>query len=374
MLSMISGFMAAAVEAAEQVRGSTSPNPWVGAVLVANGEIVRQGATGPAGGMHAEAWALASGAPTDATLYVTLEPCVPFEGKRTPPCAARIIDAGVGRVVVAVADPDPRVGGRGIAMLREAGVEVTLGDGAAEVARQLRPYLKHRQTGFPYVIAKFAASLDGRTSANTGDSQWITGEDARARVHVERARVDAIIAGSGTVLADDPALTARPGGVEAARQPLRVLLDTRGRISPTARALHGPGQAIVATSQAANPAWKQSIVAAGATVIECEAGENGLNLHQLLGALARRGVVTAWIEGGATLLGSFFDDDLVDELWAFMAPSIIGGRGLPAIGGAGVQHAAQARLLRDVQVEMTGQDVLIRGYTGPWEYQPAASS
>lgn len=365
----ISPFMQAAVDAAEAVRGTTSPNPWVGAVVASEGQIVARGATSPPGGMHAEAAALVGQIPAGSTLYATLEPCAPFEGKRTPPCSARAIEAGIAKVVVALEDPDPRVRGRGIAAMREAGIEVEVGDGRDEVVAQLRPYLKHRQAGRPYVIAKFAASLDGRTSANTGDSKWITGEAARDRSHQERAKVDAILVGSGTVLADDPALTARPGGVLAGHQPVRVILDGRGRVPASAQVFRQPGHTIVATSQDAPAEWKRDIVAAGATIIDIEHGPAGVNLEQLLPALARRGILSIWAEGGATTLGSLFDGDHVDEAWAFLAPKIIGGRGNPAVAGAGIDLVADAAELRSVRVQQAGDDVWIRGYAGSWEYR-----
>ncbi|MDZ7727148.1 MAG: bifunctional diaminohydroxyphosphoribosylaminopyrimidine deaminase/5-amino-6-(5-phosphoribosylamino)uracil reductase RibD [Dehalococcoidia bacterium] len=268
------------------------------------------------------------------------------------------------KVHVAIEDPDRRVRGRGIAALREAGVEVELGDGREAVLRSLRPYLKHRETGLPYVVAKFAASLDGRTAANSGDSKWITGEAARERVHRERARCDAILAGSGTVLADDPALTARPGGVEATHQPVRIVLDARGRIDPAAQVFRGPGHCIVAAGQGAAREWKQAIQEAGATVLECEHDQDGVNLDQLLRTLGQRGIISAWVEGGATLLGSLFDGGHVDEVWAFVAPRIIGGTGRPAVGGRGIDRVAEAHALREVTVEQVGEDVLVRGYTG----------
>lgn len=359
----------AALEAAEAVRGLTSPNPWVGAAIMSEGRIVATGATEPPPGRHAERVALerAGALARGATLYCTLEPCAPFEGKRTPPCCELIVEAGLARVVIAQADPDSRVEHRGIAHLRDRGVTVEVGDGASEAMRQLRPYLKHRETGMPYVVAKFAATLDGRVATASGDSKWITGEAARERVHDERARVDAIIAGSGTVLADDPALTARPGGVTAARQPLRVILDGRGRVPAGSRVLREPGAAIVATTDASTMDWRQSITETGAEVVVLERDGSGVNLHQLLQALGRRGVVTAWIEGGPTLLGTLFDEDLVDECWAFIAPKVVGGGGLAAIGGAGAATVSGAPNLREVEVERYGNDVLIRGYAGSWQ-------
>lgn len=362
-----SAFMREALAAARAVRGTTSPNPYVGAVLVRDGRVIATGATAPYGGPHAEAAAIANaGDARGADLYVTLEPCFPFEGKRTRPCSEAIIEAGIRRVVVALEDPDARVAGRGIALLREAGIEVEVGDGADEARDLLRPYIKHRRTGLPYVIAKFAASVDGRTATSTGDSKWITGEAARDLAHQQRAWVDAVMVGSGTVLADDPALTARPGGELASRQPVRVVLDARGRISPSARLFREPGTVLVATSYDAPPGWKGDLTAAGATVIECEADATGVNLHQLLRTLARRGIVSIWAEGGATLLGSLFDAGHVDEVWAFLAPVIIGGNGLPAVGGEGVLRVADAWRIHPPVVESVGTDILVRGYTGRW--------
>ena len=360
--------MQRALAAARGVRERTSPNPWVGAALVRGGRVVAEGATAPDGGPHAEAQALAGGG-SGGTLYVTLEPCAPFPGKRTRPCAEAIIEAGIERVVVALLDAEPRVRGRGVELLLEAGIEVEVGDGAAEAEALLRPYLKHRETGRPYVIAKFAATLDGRIAAAGGDSQWITGEAARERAHQQRAWVDAILVGSGTALADDPSLTARPGGEPAERQPLRVVLDGRGRLSPQAKLLSEPGRTLVATSHEASGEWIAAVAAAGAQVVECERDGAGLNLDQLLSALAERGVLSVWAEGGGAVLGSLFEGGHVDEVWAFLAPSIIGGDGVAAVGGAGVARAADAFRLRERSVEVLGQDILVRGYAGEWSPQ-----
>jgi diaminohydroxyphosphoribosylaminopyrimidine deaminase/5-amino-6-(5-phosphoribosylamino)uracil reductase len=365
-MSQVSPFMQRALDAAQAVRGYTSPNPWVGAVVVREGEVAGIGATSPPGGAHAEAAALASAGGHGSDLYVTLEPCVPFEGKRTRPCVEAILESGVGRVVVALEDPDPHVRGKGIAHLREAGVTVEVGDGRDEARDLLRPYLKHRQTELPYVIAKFAASLDGRVATASGDSKWITGEPARDRVHEQRAWVDAILVGSGTVLADDPALTARPGGALASRQPARVVLDARGRISPAARIFGEPGHTIVATSCDARPAWKQKIASAGAQIIECDHDGSGINLDQLFATLGARGILSIWAEGGGTVLGSLFEGGHVDEVWAFIAPVIIGGDGLPAVAGEGARALDEAWRLRQPTIEVLGTDVLVRGYTGAW--------
>ena len=358
--------MAAALAAAASVRGTTSPNPWVGAAVVRDGAVVKVGATHPPGGAHAEADALDGFDARGADLYVTLEPCSPFAGKRTRPCAERIIEAGVRRVIVAIEDPDPKVRGRGLTLLRAAGVTVQTGDGAGEATALLRPYLKHRQTGQPYVIAKFAASLDGKIATRTGDSQWITGEAARDLAHQQRAWVDAILVGVGTVLADDPSLTARPAGILAERQPARVVVDSTGRTPFEAKLFGSPGTVILATTPASTSEWRAAIAAKGAQVVICEPGEMGLNLHQLFGMLAQKGIMSVWAEGGGTLLGSLFDGEHVDEVWAFLAPLIVGGGGLPAVGGDGAMFMADAWRLREPAVEVIPPDVLVRGYAGRW--------
>jgi diaminohydroxyphosphoribosylaminopyrimidine deaminase / 5-amino-6-(5-phosphoribosylamino)uracil reductase len=359
-------FMQLALDSARSVRGTTSPNPWVGAVLVRDGHIIATGATEPPGGRHAEAAALVATTAVGADLYVTLEPCAPFPGKRTRPCAEAVIEAGVRRVFIALQDPDPNIQGRGIAMLRDAGLEVTVGDGRDQAIDLLRPYLKHRQARLPYVIAKFAASLDGRSATPGGDSRWITGEDARDLGHQQRAWVDAIMVGSGTVLADDPALTARPSGRLATHQPVRVVLDSRGRIPASSALFAQPGHAIVATTCDASLEWKRAITGTGAQVLECEREDAGLNLDQLLAALGDRGIMSIWAEGGATLLGSLFDSGNVDEVWAFIAPLIIGGDGPGAVRGRGVDLVSRAWALQQPVIQQVGRDILVRGYTENW--------
>lgn len=365
-----SPFMLAALRAGLGVRGQTSPNPWVGAAIARDGSIVATGATEPPGGMHAEAAALAAAGDARGTaMYVTLEPCAPFEGKRTPSCAERLIRAGVRRVVMAIEDPDRRVRGRGAAILRQAGIEVTVGDGAAEATAQLRPYIKHRQMGLPYVIAKFAGSLDGRTATSTGDSKWITSEASRQVAHEQRMWADAIVVGSGTVLADDPALTARIGGELTPRQPLRIILDGSGRTPPGAAVFRQPGQSLVATSAEAPAGWKREIQAAGAQIVECERDKHGIRLEPLLAELGRRGILSVWAEGGATILGSLFEARLVDEVWAFLAPMVIGSNGRPAVQWDGPASIADSLRLEEATVAPSGSDVLVRGYT-PW-WRPA---
>jgi diaminohydroxyphosphoribosylaminopyrimidine deaminase/5-amino-6-(5-phosphoribosylamino)uracil reductase len=288
--------MARAVEAAEVVRGRTSPNPWVGAVVVPeDGGGASAGATAPPGGPHAEVAALEAAGPAarGGTLYVTLEPCA--HHGRTPPCTDAIVASGIRRVVVGIEDPDPLVSGRGIATLRAAGVEVDTGVGADEVGTQLAAYVKHRRTGRPLVVLKLAASLDGRIAAPDGTSRWITGEAARRDAHRLRAQADAVIAGAGTVRTDDPALTVRlPPGDPWFRgpddQPLRVVL---GPIPP--------GAAVEPALSLAGP------------------------LDGVLDQLGARGVLSTLVEGGAQVAHAFHAAGLVDRYVLYLAPALFGG-------------------------------------------------
>lgn len=313
--------MRAAIEAAAEVRTSTAPNPWVGAVVVsADGSIIARGATQPPGGLHAERVALAraGAAARGATLVCTLEPC--SHHGRTPPCVDAVIEAGIRRVVVGIEDPDPRVAGSGIAALRAAGIEVTVGVEAAAVEDQLRPYLVHRRTGRPYVVLKLAATLDGFTAAPDGTSQWITGPEARADVHRLRAESNAVLVGAGTVRADDPALTVRH--VEGP-DPLRVVL---GRAP------------------------------AGARVHPCL--EMSGDLGDVLDELGRRGVLQLLVEGGATVAHAFHAAGLVDRYVVYLAPALFGGddaRGL--FRGPGAATIGAVRRGRFVSVSPLGDDL-----------------
>jgi diaminohydroxyphosphoribosylaminopyrimidine deaminase/5-amino-6-(5-phosphoribosylamino)uracil reductase len=314
--------MRRAVALAAGVRATTAPNPWVGAVLESPDGRVFEGATAPPGGPHAEAAVLAAAgdAARGATLWCTLEPC--SHHGRTPPCAEAVVAAGVRRVAVGLVDPDPRVRGRGIQRLREAGVEVVVGEGEAMVAEQLAPYVKHRTTGRPWVVLKLAASADGRTAAPDGTSQWLTGAEARADAHRLRAESDAVIVGAGTVRADDPALTVR---LVEGPDPLRVVL---GRAPAGARV---------------QPALERS-------------GD----LATILDGLGRRGVVQALVEGGATVAGAFHRAGLVDRYVLYLAPRLFGGddaRGL--FTGPGAPTLAEAWQGRVVAVSRLGDDVRI---------------
>ena len=356
--------MRLALEEAALALGSSSPNPAVGAVVVdASGAVVGRGHTQPPGGAHAEVMALrqAGDRARGAAVYVTLEPCAHVG--RTGACTAALIEAAVASVHYAVQDPDNQVDGAGHRALESAGIAVEAGDGAEQVARLLSGYLKHRRRGMPEVVVKFAASLDGRIAAASGDSRWVSGPETRAWAHDNRTRLDALIVGSSTVVVDDPQLTARPGGSEhGARQPARVVVDSRGRTSRGARVLQGEPPTIIATCARSDRAWRDAMIAAGAEVLVLPEYGGHVDVEALLRALGERGMLTVLVEGGGVLLGAFFDRRLVDRVEAVIAPIIIGAASAPAaVAGRGVERMAQAPRLRDVTVTRLGDDTLISG-------------
>lgn len=268
MISSDTHHMHHALSLARRALG-TRPNPAVGCVLVGDGQVVGVGYTAPGGRPHAETQALenAGERAKGATAYVTLEPC--SHTGRTPPCADALIAAGVAEVVVAITDPDPNVAGSGIGRLRAAGITVTAADGEQEAVRQLEAYLKHRRTGRPFVIAKFAATLDGKIAAASGDSRWVAGDEARVWAHGFRTTIDAIMCGVNNVLLDDPQLTARPGGVMADRQPLRIVADSRGRTPLDASVLGPGGKTLIATTSQSRQPWRDAIAQRGAAYCRC---------------------------------------------------------------------------------------------------------
>lgn len=315
--------MARAVANAAAVRNHTSPNPWVGAVVVTPDGRHFDGATERPGGRHAEVVALgdarAAGADTTgSTVVVTLEPCA--HTGRTGPCADALVEARVARVVVGIEDPDANVAGRGVARLRDAGVDVSVGVGAADVAAQLAPYLHHRRTGRPFVVLKLASTIDGRTAAPDATSRWITGPESRADVHRLRAESDAVLVGAGTVRTDDPELTVRESD---GTDPLRVVLGT---------------------------------APAGARIHPCV--ELRGELGSVLDTLGGKGVVQLLVEGGATVAGAFHRAGLVDRYVIYLAPALLGGDdGRPVLAGPGVATIADAWRGRLVAVERLGDDV-----------------
>jgi len=351
--------MAAAVALGEQGRLTAAPNPWVGCVLVRDGEIVGRGFHRAAGEPHAEALAIseAGDRARGATAVVTLEPCTHFG--RTPPCAPALVEAGVARVVVAVLDPDPRVSGRGVEELRAAGVVVDVGMGAAEAEASLRPYLHHRRTGRPLCLLKAAVSLDGRTAAADGTSQWITGPEARADSHRLRAQSQAVVIGAGTALADRPSLTFRPLDPSPV-QPLRVLLDGRGRV-PADGPLFDPTLAatLVFTTALAPPEAIKAWLDAGADVEEVPPSDEGVgvDLHGALLRLGERGVLQAMVEGGATLHGAFVRAGLADRMVIYVGGCLLGENGRPLLAGPGPASISEAPHWRIVAGRPLGADV-----------------
>jgi diaminohydroxyphosphoribosylaminopyrimidine deaminase/5-amino-6-(5-phosphoribosylamino)uracil reductase len=355
--------MRRAILLAEGVVGTTSPNPHVGCVIVRDGVIAGEGATEPPPGRHAEAVALAVAGDRarGADAYVTLEPC--SHTGRTPPCADALIEAGVARVHVGLLDPDRNVAGGGVDKLRAAGIEVKIGESAEAVGKQLEAYLKHRRTGRPFVIVKFAATLDGKIAASSGDSRWVAGPEARAWAHEFRTKVDAIMCGVNNVLLDDPQLTARPGGKMAKRQPVRVVADSRGRTPLDAKVLGPGGQTIIATTEASPKEWRWKVEEAGGEVLVLPAAADGrTEIGALLDALGERGVLSLLVEGGGVLHASFFEAQAVDNVHAIIAPKIVGGTAYPAVAGAGVARMADAITLRDVETLRFGDDVVVVGY------------
>lgn len=333
-------------------RGAVEPNPMVGAAVVAANEVIGEGWHQQFGGPHAEIHALAEAGDRarGGTLYVTLEPCCHF-GK-TPPCADAVIAAGVRRVVAAMADPYPKVAGGGLARLRAAGVEVEVGLCEPEAVAINAPYLKLLHTGRPWVHAKWAMTLDGRIATRTGDSKWISGDESRRRVHKLRGRMDAILVGRGTVIADDPQLTARPPGP---RVPARVVVSSSGELPDRCQLLATIDQApVIVYSSSPVPAW----TAAGAEVVS----DTGMSLDAVLADLGRRRMTNVLVEGGGRLLGSTFDAGLVDEVHTFIAPLVVGGADAHSpVGGTGVERLTQALRLTDPTTERLGDDVYLSG-------------
>jgi len=358
-------YMEHALSLAKLALGHASPNPAVGAVVVKEGVIVGEGYTQPPGSHHAEVVALqqAGEKARGATMYVTLEPCSYYG--RTPPCTQAIAAAGIAEVHLSIVDPNPLVCGRGKAELEAAGVRTFLGEYEEEAREINESYVKFITSGVPFVLAKFAMSLDGKIATKTGDSRWISGEESRRYVHGLRHQVDAIMVGVNTIVADDPQLTARAGreGGKAEKQPLRIIVDSRGRTPTTARVLQMPGKTLVAVAGEIESAKAGALTQAGAEVLRLPSREEQVDLGELLRVLGKREVTSLLVEGGATLFGSLFEQDLVDKLLVFIAPIIIGGgEAKSSVEGKGVEKVAQAMSLSRVKVERLGDDVLISGY------------
>ena len=364
--------MSRALELAAHGRGAVSPNPMVGAVIVApGGRVIGEGFHAELGDRHAEVAAIedvrSRGADlAGATMFVTLEPCA--HHGRQPPCTDAILAAGIARVVIASDDPSAKASGRGPGMLRDGGVEVDWSEGAEAAAARLlnQPFRKHARTGRPLVILKSAMTLDGRTATAEGDSKWISGEASRELVHRWRAELDAVAVGIGTALADDALLTAR--GVAARRQPRRVVFDSGARLPLGSKLATTTAESavILIAGPNADPDRVAALTAAGVEVVVCP-GDGADRIHPALDELGRRGITSILLEGGPTLAGSFADAGELDELRLFYAPIVLGGTDArPLLGGGGALRIDDADRALDVAWEPIGDDMLARVRLREW--------
>jgi diaminohydroxyphosphoribosylaminopyrimidine deaminase/5-amino-6-(5-phosphoribosylamino)uracil reductase len=358
--------MRRALELAREGLGRVSPNPAVGAVVVSRGEIVGEGSHESFGGPHAEVVALeaAGSRAKGATAYVSLEPCS-HEGK-TPPCTDAIMAAGVARVAYGSPDPDPGAAGGGD-LLEEKGVKVARGVCEKEARDFYAYFFKHVRTGRPFVTAKWAMTLDGRLATRTGDSHWVTSATARERGRTLRAESDVVMVGVGTVLRDDPKLTARTGD---GREPLRVVVDSDLKTPPGSELFSVAGaKTLLACTESADAERERLLNLRGAEVVRLPAIEGSVDLEALLAALHERGKLKLYVEGGRKLLGSLFDAKLVDEVRVFVAPKIVGGtKGAGAVAGEGVARMADALDITSARWETIGDEALLCGRVGDWDW------
>ena len=350
-------FMRSCLELARQGLGSVEPNPMVGAIVARGGKVIAEGWHRRFGGPHAEADALgrAGARARGATLYVTLEPC-PHFGK-TPPCTDRILEAGVREVVAAVRDPNPIVNGKGLQILRRRGLKVRTGTLEKEAVHLNRGFFKAHRFGLPYVAAKWAMTLDGKIATRTGDSRWVSGDEARGWVRGLRDDYQAILVGANTALRDDPGLR---GGK---RDPIRIVLDSNARLPLDSQLVRTAKErrTIVAVTDSAPAAKLRKLERAGVQVIRLEA----IELRVVFEELARSGIHSILVEGGGEVHASLFESGLADEVLVVVAPKIAGGRdAVTPVEGEGLSKMAEALKLKDIRVERLGNDVLIRARTG----------
>lgn len=361
-------FMHRALALAERGRGQVEPNPMVGCVLVSQeGEILGEGWHEKYGSNHAEVNALLDAekrgnSVAGATAYVTLEPCSHY-GK-TPPCALALVKARVARVVAAMSDPFPEVSGKGFKILEDAGISVSVGVGEEEARRLNAPYLKLVTAGRPWVTAKWAMTLDGKIATRIGSSRWITSGEARDFVHETRARMDAVLVGAGTVLADDPMLNARPKSGKVLRQPLRVVADARLETPLTSKLVQTAREFPVLLAVGSKvPAEKiQPFKTAGCEIFRFTRSERAGQMAELLDELGRRRLTNLLVEGGSSVFGALLDLQEIDEVQAFIAPKLCGGRdAVTPIGGHGIERMEKAFQLETTQFIQLGPDVLLTG-------------
>ncbi len=362
--------LARAIELAEQGRGRVSPNPLVGAVIGRDGDTLGEGYHRAVGAAHAEVEAIEAAGDrdlSDATLYVSLEPCC--HHGRTPPCTDAIRDAGIHRVVIASDDPSAHASGRGLGILRDDGVDVVMADGELAARARLlnQPFRKHARTGRPWVLFKSAMSLDGKVATASGDSKWISGEPSRFRAHHWRAECDAVAVGIGTALADDPQLTARVEGVE--RQPRRIVFDSLARLPLDSKLVRDARRIAltVVVSRAAPRTATDALEVHGAEVIVATGENETARVRSALDQLGAAGVGSILLEGGPHLAGAFLDAGEVDEMRLFLAPIVLGGRTARVpLEGEGVETIAEAARALTVDCESVGEDLLISSRMKDW--------
>ena len=351
-------FMTEALRLARRGVGLTRPNPPVGAIVVRNGLVIGRGWHRKAGGPHAEVYALrqAGVQAKGATLYVTLEPCSTWG--RTPPCCEAILNSGIKRVVVAMTDPNPLHAGKGLSLLRRAGIEVVSGIGTGEARELLAPFASSMTRNRPIVTLKLAESLDGRIADATGCSKWITGPAARGLVQEMRRQADVVMVGAGTVLKDDPSLLPRP---DKGRKPLRVIVDAAGKLLASRRVFtdEAASQTILATTKRCSARARAEYASHGAQVLVLPVVGRGVSLPALMRALHGLGVLHVLCEGGGELAASLLKANLVDDVGMFVAPMIIGGGGIASMGGAGWPLALAPRF-KIVETRMVGDDLMIK--------------
>ncbi len=353
-------FMRRALELALKAKGNTSPNPMVGSVVVKNGRIIAEGYHRFAGSVHAEAYALkkAGAKARGADLYVTLEPCC-YVG-RTPPCVDQIIDSKISRVIIGTKDPNPKVNGVGIRMLKQAGIEVVKGVLEKECEELNFIYNKYISEGKPFVIVKVALSLDGKIAAKDGSSKWITNPESRDAVHLLRSEVDAIMVGSGTATNDDPLLTARIKDKEA-KNPIRIVIDGDLEISPELKLFKQTGKTIIIVSNHVNSRKVEPFQKIGAEIIRCKSLKGRLDLREMLEKLGSRGIASVLVEGGAGLHSALIRDGLVDKIIAFISPKILGGFGKDWLPFLKVPSINEALDLKDVKISLYNDNAMIEG-------------
>lgn len=357
--------MQRACRAAERARGFAEPNPTVGCVIAVGAEVIAEGWTQRYGSEHAEVHAISQVAPNDvnrlanATMYVTLEPCC-HHGK-TPPCTDAIIRSRIRRVVIATEDPFPKVDGKGLAQLRQAGIDVQVGIGQEDALQLLAPYLKRQREGRPWIMAKWAMTLDGKMATTSGDSQWISSPTSRKIVHQLRGRVDGIMVGIGTAIADDPLLTARPAGHRVAT---RIVFDSRARLPLESQLAKTAGEVpvLLVSGPEADEVALQKLADTGISLLRLSGIDHRERLEQLMDELGRRNLTNVLVEGGAGLLGGLLVGQHIDEVHAFIAPKIIGGSSaITPIGGIGIPRMQDAIQLNGVSWVPVEDDIYMVG-------------